>query len=147
MHYNLPCKNMAGIHYEGGIREIFSRAGTLERSGKSIIHMEIGRPDFDSPERAKSAVIAALEKGNVHYTDMAGTYELRCEIAAKYKRDYGMSLDPDEEIVVSAGAMEALMTLFLTLLSPGDEVIVPVPYFAVYDDQIRMAGGVLKKVP
>lgn len=147
MEYGLPCKKMSEITYGGGIREILARADELAAGGRSILHLEIGRPDFDSPERAKRAAIKALEAGMVHYTDMAGTPELRGEIAAKFKRDAGMELDPDREIVVTAGAVEALMTVFMTMLNPGDEVIVPTPYFPVYDDQIKMAGGVLVSVP
>lgn len=147
MDYKLPCEKMSKIGYGGGIREILARADELAAAGRSILHMEIGRPDFDSPERAKRAAVRALEAGDVHYTDMAGTPELRRELAAKFKRDMGMDVDPDREIVVTAGAVEALMTIFMTVLNPGDEVIVPAPYFPVYDDQIKMAGGVLVPVP
>ncbi|MDR1572107.1 MAG: pyridoxal phosphate-dependent aminotransferase [Clostridiales Family XIII bacterium] len=137
---------MRDIAYGGGIREILSRADELQRSGRDILHLEIGRPDFDSPEPAKRAAIRALESGDVHYTDMAGTPELRAEVAAKYKRDAGINVDPDSELLVTAGAIEALSTVFLTLLSPGDEVIVPAPYFPPYEDIIRMAGGVPRSV-
>lgn len=147
MNYRLPSEKMSQINYGGGIREILARADELQIAGRSIVHMEIGRPDFDSPERAKRAAIRALESGDVHYTDMSGTPELRGEIAAKFKRDAGMDLDPDAEIVVTAGAVEALMTLFLTILNPGDEIIIPSPFFPVYDDQIKMSGGVLVNVP
>jgi aspartate aminotransferase/aminotransferase len=146
MDYRLPCKNMGDISYSGGIREILSRADELQRSGRDILHLEIGRPDFDSPEPAKRAAVRALESGDVHYTDMAGTLELRSEVAAKYKRDAGLDVDPDSELLVTAGAIEALSTAFLTLLSPGDEVIVPAPYFPPYEDIVRMAGGVPRPV-
>ncbi|MDR1966976.1 MAG: pyridoxal phosphate-dependent aminotransferase [Synergistaceae bacterium] len=147
MNYGLPCEKMKDTNFGGGIREILAQADEMQKSGRSVIHMEIGRPDFDSPECAKRAAIRALEERNVHYTDMAGTPELRSEIAAKYKRDAGMDIDPDREVVVTSGAVEALATVFMTMLNPGDEVIVPSPYFPVYDDQIRMAGGVLRAVP
>ncbi|MDR3331232.1 MAG: pyridoxal phosphate-dependent aminotransferase [Synergistaceae bacterium] len=147
MDYRLPNANMMKIAFGGGIREILAQADEMQRAGRDIIHMEIGRPDFDSPESAKKAAARALESGDVHYTDMAGTPELRRELAAKFKRDSGLSLDPDREIIVTAGAVEALMTLFLTILNPGDEVIVPSPYFPAYNDQIRIAGGILRAVP
>ncbi|MDR0648653.1 MAG: pyridoxal phosphate-dependent aminotransferase [Synergistaceae bacterium] len=147
MDYRLPCKNMSETTYGGGIREILSRADELQRSGRDILHLEIGRPDFDSPEAAKRAVVRALESGDVHYTDMAGTRELRAEVAAKYRREAGIDADPDSELLVTSGAIEALSTAFLTLLSPGDEVIVPAPYFPPYEDIIRMAGGVPRLVP
>ena len=146
MNYRLPNKNMKDVSYEGGIREILSRADELERAGRSVIHMEIGRPDFDSPERAKRAAIRALESGDVHYTDMSGTLELRKEIALKFKRDAKMDVDPDKEIVVTAGAVEGLMTTFVTLLDPGDEVIIPSPCFPIYYDQVKMTGCTARKV-
>lgn len=82
-----PNSRMASIKMAGGIREILTRAEEMEREGRSIIHMEIGRPDFDSPECAKEAAVAALQAGNVHYTDMAGAYDLRCAVAEKYQRE------------------------------------------------------------
>jgi len=129
----------------GGIREILGRADELEKQGKSIIHMEIGRPDFDSPQCAKNAAITALNNGDVHYTDMAGTHKLREAVAEKYLKDNSMQLDPDKNIVITSGAIEALTATFLTMLEPGDEVIVPAPYFPAYADQIALANGVLVK--
>ena len=83
-----PNSRMASIKMAGGIREILTRAEEIERARGSIIHMGIGRPDFDSPECAKAAAIAALQAGNVHYTDMAGAYDLRCAVAEKYQREH-----------------------------------------------------------
>ncbi|MDR3279599.1 MAG: pyridoxal phosphate-dependent aminotransferase [Synergistaceae bacterium] len=147
MNYKLPSEKMKNVSFDGGIREILAQADEMQRAGKDILHMEIGRPDFDSPECAKKAAIEALNRGDVHYTDMAGTFELRNEVALKFKRDSGMDVDPNREIVITAGAVEALSTVFMTILNPGDEVIVPSPYFPVYDDHIKMAGGVLRSVP
>lgn len=140
-----PNSRMSSIQMSGGIREILGRAEELEKQGRSIIHMEIGRPDFDSPKCAKDAAITALNNGDVHYTDMAGTYDLRKAVADKYNRENGMDIDPNRNIVITAGAIEALTAAFLTMLEPGDEVIVPAPYFSAYADQISIANGVLKK--
>ena len=142
-----PNSRMASIKMEGGIREILTRAEEMEREGRSIIHMEIGRPDFDSPECAKVAAIAALQAGNVHYTDMAGAYDLRCAVAEKYRRENNMAdVDPDRNIVITNGAMEALTASFLTLLEPNDEVIIPAPYFSAYADELAIAGAALVPV-
>lgn len=141
-----PNSRMSGIPMEGGIREILSRANVLEAEGKNIIHMEIGRPDFDSPKCAKDAVVKALQNGDVHYTDMGGKYELRRAIADKYARENNMNVDPDKNIVVTCGAIEAVTASLLTMLEPGDEVIVPAPYFSAYADEIAIAGGVLVPV-
>jgi len=140
-----PNSRMSSIQMSGGIREILGRADELEKQGKSIIHMEIGRPDFDSPQCAKNAAITALNNGDVHYTDMAGTHKLREAVAEKYLKDNSMQLDPDKNIVITSGAIEALTATFLTVLEPGDEVIVPAPYFPAYADQIALANGVLVK--
>ncbi len=142
-----PNSRMASIQMAGGIREILGKADALEKQGRSIIHMEIGRPDFDSPECAKKAATEALNNGDVHYTDMAGKYELREALADKYKRENAMDVDPDRNFVITAGAIEALTASFLTMLEPGDEIIVPTPYFSAYADQIAIANGVLKEVP
>ncbi|MDR1472616.1 MAG: pyridoxal phosphate-dependent aminotransferase [Synergistaceae bacterium] len=146
MDYKAPNNNMREIIYGGGIREILAQADAMERAGRDILHMEIGRPDFDSPKRAKDAAIRALESGAVHYTDMTGSLELRGEIAAKYKREAGMDVDPEREVIVTAGAIEALMTVFMTMLNNGDEVLVPAPYFPAYEDQLKTGGFVLRSV-
>ena len=113
-----PNSRMASIKMSGGIREILGRAEELEAQGKSIVHMEIGRPDFDSPLCAKNKAIEAINNGNVHYTDMAGTFELRSAVAEKYRRENNMDVDANKNIVITAGAMEALTASFLTLLEP-----------------------------
>lgn len=143
-----PNSRMASISMSGGIREILTRAEEMEREGRSIIHMEIGRPDFDSPKCAKERVIEALNEGNVHYTDMAGAYDLRCAVADKYHRENGMAyVDADKNVLITNGAMEALTSTFLTLFEPGDEVIVPAPYFSAYADELAIASAVLVPVP
>lgn len=143
-----PNSRMASISMSGGIREILTRAEEMEREGRSIIHMEIGRPDFDSPKCAKERVVTALNEGNVHYTDMAGAYDLRCAVADKYHRENGMAyVDADKNVLITNGAMEALTSTFLTLFEPGDEVIVPAPYFSAYADELAIASAVLVPVP
>ncbi len=147
INYHLPNFRMKDALQVGGIREIVTRAEGLERQGKKIVHLEIGRPDYDSPRCAKDAAIKALEEGQVHYTDMAGTPDLRRAIAQAIKRDGGMDVDADREIVVTAGAIEALATVLFTVLEPGDEVIVPTPFFPAYSIQIALADGILQTVP
>lgn len=145
--YSIPTSRMKNITMSGGIREILSRANELESQGRSIIHMEIGRPDFDSPVCAKEAARIALDSGDVHYTEIAGTYELRRAIAQKYSRDNGFFVDENTNVIVTAGSIEAIMISLISLLEPGDEVIVPSPFFPAYADQISLAGLSLKTVP
>ncbi|NLL35961.1 MAG: pyridoxal phosphate-dependent aminotransferase [Fretibacterium sp.] len=131
----------------GGIREIATRAQELEALGRNIVHLEIGRPDYDSPLSAKKAAFEALSQGRVHYTENAGVPELRHAIAGDRKRTYGQDVDGDSEVIVTAGATEALTTSFLTLLEPGDEVLIPTPFFPAYSVQVALAGGVVREVP
>ena len=145
--YRLPSSRMSAALQVGGIREIASKAEALERAGKKVIHLEIGRPDYDSPICAKEAAKRALDEGRVHYTDMAGMPELRLAIADATKRDCGMDVDAEREIVVTAGAIEALATVLFTILEPGDEVVVPAPFFPAYPIQIALANGVIREVP
>jgi aspartate aminotransferase/aminotransferase len=145
IEYRLPNFRMKDAMGSGGIREVLTKAESLEREGRKIIHLEIGRPDYDSPECAKIEAIEALRHGNVHYTETAGTPELRQAIAAA-ERDAGIDVDADRQVVVTAGAIEALATVFLTILEPGDEVIVPAPFFPAYSVQVALAGGVLREV-
>lgn len=131
---------MAHIPFEGGIREILAAASDLEKTGRKIIHFEIGRPDYDSPENAKSSAAKALEEGFVHYTPLEGIQELLDGVAKK-ELAKGVVLDPQNEIVITCGAVEALMVAFITLLDLGDEVIIPTPCFPAYHDQVLLAGG------
>ncbi len=138
---------MRSMDMSGGLYEIFQKALVMEANGESIIHMEIGKPDFDSPREAKDALIKALNDGFVHYTAMAGTAELRSAIAVKEKRDNGIEADPECEIMVTAGACEALMAFMLTVLNPGDEILIPCPYFSAYTDMAHIAGVNIVEVP
>jgi aminotransferase len=108
-----------------GIRRIFDEATRLEQNGSDIIHLEIGRPDFDTPLHIKQAAKAALDRGEVHYTANAGTLSLRRAIANKLRRDNGLDYDPEGEIVVAVGASEAVFLALTAFLNPGDEVLVP----------------------
>lgn len=140
-------EKMKKLPMSGGLYEIFQKALDLEKQGKRIIHMEIGRPDFDTPEIAKKAAIKALEDGFVHYTSMAGIDDLRNAIVEKAKKDHGIEADPNNEIMITAGACETLMAIMLSMLDPGDEILIPSPYFAAYLDQVILAGGKLVPIP
>ena len=133
------------LSYEGGIREISERAAVLEKAGQDIVHFEIGQPDSDSPQNAKDAAIDALRRGKVAYTPRAGVPELRRALAAMEEaRGVRCSW---EDVVVTCGAVEALMTVFLAALDPGDEVIIPTPAFPAYFDQVRLCSAVPVSAP
>lgn len=133
--------------FEGGLYDVFQKALLLEAQGKDIIHMEIGRPDFDSPINAKEAAKDALDRGIVHYTEMVGIPALRQAIVAKYQRDHGLDYRFEDEVVVTAGACEAITAIMLAMMDPGDEILVPSPFFSAYAESAIIANVNLIEVP
>ena len=121
--------------------EVLERAQKLEREGASIIHLELGEPDFDTPECIRQAAFKALDEGQTHYTHSLGDVELREHLCAYYKRRYGVGLHPDQ-VLIFPGSSPAMMVLFSALLDPGDEVILSNPGYACYPNFVRYAGGV-----
>jgi len=124
--------------------EVLSKARALERQGKSIIHLEIGEPDFDTPPNIVEAAIDALRKGWTHYGPSAGLPELRQAIADDVTRTRGVEVSPDEVVVVPGGKPIIFFTM-LALIDEGDEVVYPNPGFPIYESMINYAGG--KAVP
>ncbi len=117
-----------------------ARAAALRRQGRSILGLGSGEPDFGTPAPIREAAIAAIEAGVSHYTAVAGTEELRGAIIRKLARDQGLEFSP-QAIVVSNGAKHSLYNVFLTLLEPGDEVVIPAPYWVSYPAMVRLAGA------
>lgn len=131
----------------GGLYEIFVKANAMEAEGKRIIHMEIGRPDFDSPKLAKEAAKKALDNEKVHYTDINGVKELREAIIAKEKRRFGLDYDAETEITVTAGACEALTAILLAYMEMGEELLCTSPFFSAYSEMAMFCGVDLVEVP
>jgi aminotransferase len=130
-----------------GIRTILERVKRMEQEGTQIIHLEIGCPDFDTPEHIKRASYQALSDGKVHYTSNYGILPLREAIAGKLKRDNHLVFDPKTEIIVTVGVSEGIMMTMMALLNPGDEVLIPEPLFPNYVMAARMAGAIPVTVP
>jgi aspartate/methionine/tyrosine aminotransferase len=130
-----------------GIRKIYQAAVGLETQGHEIIHLEIGRPDFDTPEHIKQAARQALDQGFVHYTSNYGIPELRTAIADKLARENGIHVNPENEIIVTVGANEAVLLVCLSFLDVGDEVLIPDPAWAHYYHCVELAGAVAVHVP
>jgi aminotransferase len=114
-----------------GIRVMMERANRMQREGMDIIHMEIGRPDFDTPEVIKRAAYRSLDKGNVFYTSNYGTPELRAAIAEKLARDNGIEYSPSE-ILVTIGVGEGTYAAIAAFCDEGDEILVPNPVWLNY---------------
>jgi len=123
-----------------------ARAKQLLAQGVDVVNFGVGEPDFDTPAHIAEAGIAAIRQGFTRYTPAAGTVELREAIAARLHRDHGLEYRPDE-IVVSVGAKHSLYNAVMALCEPGDEVLIPVPYWVTYPEQVKLAGGVPVIVP
>jgi len=130
-----------------GIRKVFEEVIRREKLGEKIIHLEIGRPDFDTPRHIKDAAKKALDEGKVHYSSNYGISELREAIARKLREDNGLSYDPSSEIIVTVGANEAVLTTMMGLLNPGDEVLIPDPCWLHYFYCAQLAGAIPISVP
>ncbi|MBZ0273933.1 pyridoxal phosphate-dependent aminotransferase [bacterium] len=128
------------------VMEVLERAQELENAGVDIVHMEVGEPDFDSPAAARKAGAAAIDTSDTHYTHSLGKPELREAIAAWHRNQYGVAVDP-ECVLVTVGTSAALLLTFLAIGDPGDEVIIPDPYYACYPNIIAAAGAVPVRVP
>lgn len=143
---NRQAARMGAIPFSG-IRAIFDAAGKLEAQGEKVVHLEIGRPDFDTPGHIKQAAMDALETGQVHYTSNYGIPALTGAIADKLRRDNGLEYDPKGEICVTVGANEAILLAMMGLLDAGDEVLIPDPNWLHYFYCARLAGAQPVSVP
>lgn len=119
---------------------ITAKAKEMKESGIDVISFGAGEPDFNTPENIINAAIRAMEEGNTKYTSVNGILPLREAICKKFKEDNGLIYKPSQ-IVASTGAKQSLANVFLAILNPGDEVIVPNPYWVSYPELIRLADG------
>jgi aspartate aminotransferase len=131
---------MQGVHGEAAF-EMLARATELERQGRQIVHLEIGEPDFDTPEPVVRAGIEWLKKGKTHYAPVNGVRELREAIATRLSQKHKTSVDPSN-ILVSPGAKVMIFAIIHSLVDPGDEVIYAAPVYPAYEAAIIMAGAV-----
>ena len=121
--------------------EVLGLAAKLREEGQDVISLGAGEPDFDTPLHIKEAAIKAIHDGQTKYTAIDGTASLKAAIQRKFERDNNLSYTPNE-ILVSCGAKHTLFNLCMGVLSPGDEAIIPVPYWVSYPDMVRLADGV-----
>ncbi len=117
-----------------------ARAAKLKAEGKDIISLGAGEPDFDTPVHIADAGVAAVRSGFTRYTDVGGIPELKDAIIAKFQRDNGLTYDRSQ-ILVSTGAKQTIYNLCMALLDPGDEAVIPAPYWVSYPDMVMLADG------
>ena len=123
------------------VMDVMEKAQELERNGEHIIHLEVGEPDFDTPECINEASYRAICEGKTHYTHSLGLIELREAIAEDYWKKYWVKVSP-EQILITSGTSPAMLLLFAALLEPGEEVILSNPYYPCYPNIIRFVDGI-----
>ena len=116
------------------------KARALKAAGRDVIGLGAGEPDFDTPENIRRAAKAAIDRGETRYTDVDGTPALKQAICAKFKRENGLDYKP-EQISVGTGGKQVLFNALVATLNPGDEVVIPAPYWVSYPDIVQFAGG------
>jgi aspartate aminotransferase/aminotransferase len=141
MSFTFTSTKVAAIPF-AGIRKVFEKAARLESKGAKVIHFEIGRPDFDTPEHIKQAAKLALDQGMVHYTPNAGIPALRKAMAASIKSYKKVEYDPMTEIMATSGGQEAMYLTLQAILNPGDEVLVPNPGYPQFTSCVTLCSAV-----
>ncbi len=119
---------------------VLALATELRAAGRDIVSLGAGEPDFDTPAHIRAAAVAAIEHGKTRYTPIDGMAELKEAICRKFARENNLRFDP-AQVVVTSGAKQALFNLCLGLLGPGDEAVIPAPYWVSYPDMVRLAGA------
>ncbi|MDK2820754.1 MAG: hypothetical protein PWP31_719 [Clostridia bacterium] len=145
MFENLLAKKMNNLGTETAFK-VLAKAKELEAQGKEIIHLEIGEPDFNTPENIVKAGIKALKEGYTHYTPAPGLPEVREAIASYATRQKGVKYTPEEVVIVPGGKPIMFFSL-LALINPGNEVIYPNPGFPIYESLINFLGGKAVPIP
>ena len=140
-----PAARMDSIGTESAF-EVAARARALEATGRSIIHLQIGEPDFDTPENVRDAAKNALDAGMTHYPPFAGLPDLRAAIAADTTERRGFAVEPSN-VFVTVGGKGVMVYAIMGLVDPGDEVILPDPGYPIYDSITRFVGGTSVPIP
>src|ERR1700680_1201840 len=119
---------------------VTDKARELKAAGRNVIGLGAGEPDFDTPAHIQLAAIKAIEAGKTKYTDVDGLSELKDAVAAKFQRENGLSYKPNQ-IIIGTGGKQVLYNALMATINPGDEVIIPAPYWVSYPEMVALAGG------
>jgi aspartate/methionine/tyrosine aminotransferase len=122
------------------VMDVMEQAGEMERRGQAVIHLEVGEPDFDTPEPIKEACLRAIREGETHYSHSQGLLLLREAICEHYAEKYGVTVSPDR-VLITSGTSPAMLLLFSALLERGEEVILPNPHYPCYPNIISFVEG------
>ena len=122
------------------------KARALKEAGRDVIGLAAGEPDFDTPDNIKEAAIKAIKAGKTKYTNVDGMPELKAAIARKFKRENELEYKPSQ-IIVGTGGKQVLYNALMATMNPGDEVIIPAPYWVSYTDMVLLARGEPVSVP
>ena len=139
-HRNQPAKRLQQLN-ESQTLAMSRKSREMKAAGIDVINLSIGEPDFNTPEFIKEAGIQAIQNNHTHYPPVPGIPELRNAVARKYTRDNHIPCTPDM-VVVSTGAKQSIANVVLSIINPGDEVIIPAPYWVSYLELVKMAGGI-----
>jgi len=120
---------------------VTSKARELKAAGRDVIGLGAGEPDFDTPDTIKAAAIKAIQSGKTKYTDVDGIPELKAAVCAKFKRENNLTYKPSQ-VSIGTGGKQVLYNALLATLNPGDEVVIPAPYWVSYPDIVLLGGGV-----
>ena len=142
---NSPISNLVKSINASPTLLITEKASSLKASGKQIISLSAGEPDFDTPQYIKEAAILSMQRGETKYTAVGGTHELKCSIQEKFKRENELEYDLNQ-IFVGCGAKQVIFNTFFATLNADDEVLIPSPYWVSYPDMVKITGGMPKIV-
>jgi len=142
----IPISKMAAAVQPSATLAAGAKARQLRAEGIQVFDFSLGEPDFNTPEHICQAALKAMHDGHTHYTPAAGIAELRSAIALVYKKTYGLEVSPDQ-VIVSNGAKHSLHNALAATVGPGDEVIIPTPYWVSYSDLVQMTGASYKLIP
>ena len=145
--FNFPFSNSMDNLIESNTSSIFNLAKSLENQGRSVIHLEIGEPDYHIPKITIDSVKSSIDNNQTNYVLGQGLFELRREIANYYKRRFNIDVNPKKELIVTPGAKFGLYLTLYSLINPGDEVIIIKPSWPTYSNLVNLFGGKIKEFP
>jgi aspartate aminotransferase len=138
--FKVPISRMAAAVVPSATLAAGAKAKALKAAGINVFDFSLGEPDFPTPEHICQAAIKAMQKGDTHYTPASGTAELRGAVARWYQKHQGLSYTP-EQVIISNGAKHSIHNTLASIVGPGDEVIIPTPYWVSYSDLVTMTGA------